>query len=353
MTPKATPNPDMLVIAREARELTQLAVAKGMGIQQPLLSMYEHALRVLPDEQVSRVSALTRFPEPFFFIAERRHGFASPCPTFYRKRAATTARGMKRIQAWANIFRIHIERLLRGIDLEEHVPHYDMLDPDMSPERAAALTRTAFALPQGPIKNLIEMVEACGIIVLRLDFGTTRIDAVSHWPRGYRPLILLNALMPPDRMRLSLAHELGHLVQHHPTATGDSEAEADRFAAELLMPAAEIKGELRKIDLPRLAHLKQCWGVSMQALLVRSHRLEAIGSSTYKRLCIEISRRGFRRHEPVEIPDEQPTFLRSVVQRHLGRDRLTLDQIGQMLAMHGEEVRSIYLPEPRRPRIAW
>jgi Zn-dependent peptidase ImmA (M78 family) len=51
----------------------------------------------------------------------------------------------------------------------------------------------------------------------------------------------------------------------------EQEAEANAFAAEFLMPAKEIKPQLRKLDLCRLAELKRHWKVSIQALIYRAH----------------------------------------------------------------------------------
>ena len=48
----------------------------------------------------------------------------------------------------------------------------------------------------------------------------------------------MNSDMPGDRHRFNLAHELGHALMHR-HSTGECESEANRFAAEFLMPKEE------------------------------------------------------------------------------------------------------------------
>ena len=59
------------------------------------------------------------------------------------------------------------------------------------------------------------------------------------------PVILINATSPTDRKRLTIAHELGHLVLHSVDVTEELEIEANWFAAEFLMPAEVIRPQLR------------------------------------------------------------------------------------------------------------
>lgn len=48
------------------------------------------------------------------------------------------------------------------------------------------------------------------------------------------PLFFVNVTIPADRVRFSLAHEIGHIVMHQ-LPTDDMEREADRFASFALI----------------------------------------------------------------------------------------------------------------------
>ena len=78
------------------------------------------------------------------------------------------------------------------------------------------------------------------------------------------------------RQRFDVAHEFGNLVMHSDAEPGGRTVEnhANRFAAELLMPAAEVRGELPTVmngaAWQSFARSKERWGASIQALLYRA-----------------------------------------------------------------------------------
>lgn len=90
------------------------------------------------------------------------------------------------------------------------------------------------------------------------DFGTHRMDGLSQWASDY-PIIMLNSALSADRKRLTLAHELGHLVLHNTYIDADMEAQPIEFAAELLMPAHIIESEFRNLTPAKLLAMKQVW----------------------------------------------------------------------------------------------
>jgi Zn-dependent peptidase ImmA (M78 family) len=113
------------------------------------------------------------------------------------------------------------------------------------------------------------------------------------------------------RSRFDAAQELGHLVAHGDQVWGVKEVEqqAHYFAAEFLMPAADIPRELpTEVDWPRLFDLKREWQVSLGALLMRARTLERLSPGQYLTAVKAASARGWRRIEPVPLgKPEQPT----------------------------------------------
>uniref|UniRef100_UPI000A5CA4A8 ImmA/IrrE family metallo-endopeptidase n=1 Tax=Vibrio campbellii TaxID=680 RepID=UPI000A5CA4A8 len=69
------------------------------------------------------------------------------------------------------------------------------------------------------------------------------IDAMSQRIDGMPVLFFVNVNAPADRLRHTLAHELGHMVLHTITFADDDEMEqeADAFAGAFLVPADEIR----------------------------------------------------------------------------------------------------------------
>ena len=138
---------------------------------------------------------------------------------------------------------MRVERLNRAFEQASpfRFKQFDLAEFE-NPAAVARLVRGTWLMPPGPVRNVTESIEEAGGMVVFSDFGTRQIDAISEWVPGSRPLFLINsnASIPWDRMRLTLAHELGHVLMHtFPSPTMEEEANA--FAAELLMPRKEIK----------------------------------------------------------------------------------------------------------------
>jgi Zn-dependent peptidase ImmA (M78 family) len=102
------------------------------------------------------------------------------------------------------------------------------------------------------------------------------------------------------------------MVLHTVTVKSDEEMEdeADAFAGAFLLPADEIRPQLRRFDLRQLANLKLYWKVSMAALAVRADRLKLITPYQSKMFWIEMGKLGYRKREPNELPKEHPSLLR-------------------------------------------
>ncbi len=136
-------------------------------------------------------------------------------------------------------------------------------------------------------------------------FDTDQLDAISQYVPGSKlpPLFYLNADTPADRLRFTLAHELGHIVMHHQqTNEANVEEEADRFAAEFLMPEQEIGTSLYALNIPKLTRLKGYWKVSMGAILRRARDIGKITDRQYRNLWEQMSRLGFQSASQASLP---------------------------------------------------
>lgn len=314
-TVDATATGQMLQLVRVARGLTQAQLAKKTGISQAVLSKVEGGVVRLDEDRLGMVAAQLGVPMARLTTGEPTGGFLSAC-AFHRKRNSLPVSDAKRIRADLDLRRMQIEALLPGevgVTVPRTAPSEDDWD---SPETIALEVRQAMGLEEGPVPDLVAAVEAAGAVVIVTDLGAARIDAIGSWPRGHRPVFMLNARTSADRRRFTLAHELGHAVMHELPAP-DQEAEADRFASELLMPSNSIRTELTALDLPRLVSLKPRWGVSMAALIRKARDVNAITDHDYKQLNIALSTAGYRTNEPVPLYEELPTLLHQNIRRRL------------------------------------
>jgi Zn-dependent peptidase ImmA (M78 family)/transcriptional regulator with XRE-family HTH domain len=337
-------NREMLTLARESRGWTQTDMAERLGIAQATISKIENGLREPTDEQIRRFASFLGYTPEFFFLTDQIRSFGSGC-TYRRARQRTAEARMKYLLGIINVRRIQIGQLLESVELNSQ-NEFVRLDVDEhgGPVKIAQRVRAMWKLPPGPIQNLTRAIEDAGGIIFRCDFGTRDVDAISQFLPGGTPLFLVNAAIPPDRLRFTLAHEAGHIVMHE-MPNDFMEKEADAFAAELLMPAAEIRTDLIDVSLSKLATLKGYWKVSMNALLKRAGDLKTITERRKQSMWTQMGKLGFRKHEPVSIPAEEPTLLDEMIATYSTDLGYNLAEISTVLHESEERIRDVFLPK--------
>jgi hypothetical protein len=68
---------------------------------------------------------------------------------------------------------------------------------------------------------------------------------------------------------------------------------------------------------------------------------------------IEMSKRGFRKREPVEATHlvERPSTLKSIIKAHLFDLEFSLDDLSEMFGLLVEDVEALYPVPPRKPML--
>lgn len=336
-------NPDMLVLARESRGLTQSELARKIDTTQSKISKLEDGLMELSRETAENLARALGYPEHFFY----QKGTSSVSPTFYRKYLTLPKLVLRQSIARMNIMKRQIASLLSAAEpLETKIPR---CEPDEFPGGVKAIAqhvRQIWGVAPGPIRNLTQLAEQSGCIVIHFDFGTKKIDGCSDVVDG-TPVIFLNQFMTPARMRFTLAHEIAHLVMHF-VAADENEQQANAFASELLMPESDIKSSLLPINIDRLARLKLHWRVSMQALLKRAEDLGVIRERTARYYWMLMGKLGYRETEPHEreIPRETPALLKQLIDMHLQDLGYTPAQLAYDLAANEADFAAWYQLQP-------
>jgi Zn-dependent peptidase ImmA (M78 family)/DNA-binding XRE family transcriptional regulator len=287
---------DVLAIARKARGLTQTELAEMVGLTQPAINRYEAGDRDPEPDTITALANALGVTKRLLTHGNRFRG-ALAVDAHMRRQKTTKASLWRQMEARLNLLRVHASFLFEEISImsDQHVPTFD--PEETSPEHAAQMVRAQWRMPLGPVVNLTRWLESAGVLVFEEDFGTHRIDGLSQWV-GDHPVMLINANAPTDRKRLTGAHELGHLVLHSSTPTEDMEDQASAFAAEFLMPFAEIGSELRRLDLGTLVEMKREWGVSMQAIIERAYRRKLVTPEVRTKFYKMMNARGWKTNEP-------------------------------------------------------
>ncbi len=341
---------DILRLGRQARKVTQTQLSKSSGLSQSFVSMVEDQLRTPTDEQALALGAALNFPVEFFHLCDPVLG-TGVGEIFHRKRKSIAKKEIDSIHAWMNIKTIALRRLVSPIEWPEiDLPSNSVA---LSPEDTARRLRASWYVTKGPVQSVSRLLQGAGVLIVPLETNNQRIDAIGQWTADLPPLIFVNPNIPQDRLRFTLLHELGHLVLHQ-RATNLSlnesiEEEANMFAAEFLMPAKDIKKDLRQLDIQRLAPLKLKWRTAMQALLIRAEQLGVNTPATSKRLWGEIGRNGWRTSEPteLEVRGEEP-FARYDELLWLYQSQLNYSpaDVGRVVSLHPFDIEEHLIRNP-------
>ncbi|WP_353070504.1 XRE family transcriptional regulator (plasmid) [Tunturibacter empetritectus] len=330
--------------ARELREFTQGKLAKAVGVSQALIASIETELRLPSEALLAKIAQALTLPIAYF--SEPQSLEIPPSSLLFRARASISNRAVTEASRVAEHVLALATSLAKHVDIPVHV-HPLHCDPTEAARRIRELLRVP---PLEPIPALIRSLERLGIWVLALPVLKDR-DAFCMWIEidgRSIPTIAVCMDQPGDRLRLSVAHELGHLLLHKDKLgriRSDLEKEAFAFGAELLMPEAAMRKELLPpVTLTTVSQLKPRWLVSMQALIRRGHDLRIVTERQYHYLFQRLSAAGWRKEEPNPIAIERPMLIRKMAEVAYGTplDYRSLAAACHMLPQEAERLLSFY-----------
>lgn len=329
-------NPYRVKQAREMMRLSQEELANIIGISQSFIAQFEAGWKQPTQENTEALSKALNVPVEFF---ERPNPPSFPVGSLlFRAHAQIPAVDKHEAHRYAELgyelavmlakkFRVRPTFKLPELPSEEFTNSKVI-------QHIAQLTRDALGIAPGvPIPNLSRLIEQSGAIIIALPIGfeNKSCDAFSQWAsldpevetaKTKRPFIVVVGKVPGDRLRFSIAHEIGHLILHHNNLRGilkTSEAEADAFASEFLLPEKEIRELIKSpVTLTNLVPMKEKWGVSIQALIKRANTLEIISDRQRTHLQKQLTTMELRKDEPGTVKPERPRALRQLVEMVYG-----------------------------------
>ena len=342
-------NPDMLIIARQSRGYTQKQLADLITpIRQSKLSKIESGIQNVSIQEAESMATALNYPVDFFYQKELSC-IPSISGLFHRKRATLSAKTLDKVHASIEIKCIQVKKLLNSISIDHlPIPSYNV--EDATPAEIARMTRVLWQLPRGPVRNLIDVIESAGGIIIPMDFGTDKIDAISRRTTSNVPLFFVDFSRPMDRIRFSLAHELGHMIMHK-IPSKEIEVEANDFAAEFLMPENDIKEDLENLTLRYLPTLKLKWKTSMAALIYRANDVSCIDEERKQHLYIQLSKRGYKSREPKELEPvrELPSLFYDLLKLHITDLKYTKKELSKLLLINENELDELFPSD--RPKL--
>lgn len=308
-------------------ELKDLISNQGVTISKASLSKYELDKSVPKATNLYYVSkALNTTPDYFLkktdfqikWIAFRKHSNLT-------KTEEERIKYIAKEQVEANLF---LNDLIGKSNLKYDLPVYKVSNFDEA-ESAANSLRSLWNIDNWPIDSITNLLEEKHFSLVDVE-STKGFDGLSGRTNNEIPLIISIGHNSVDRKRMSIAHELGHLVLDPKNI--DEEKAAFRFAAAFLAPGDCIKASLgskrKRIDIRELKLLKEEYGISIQALIKRCFDLNIIIENEYKRLIIFMRANGMYKNEPgVCTNKETPLKIKSNLLRVVAEGLTTESEV--------------------------
>lgn len=360
-------DPARFLQARRLAGQTKRAVAEALRVSPTAVSQWESGVTAPRPDHMGRLADFLDVPVSFLTVG-RPYARLEADAAHFRSLRSTPARERDKAiafteQVWELTFALEKRVQFPPVDLPGftggEVEHTNF---PTEPQAAARALRNYWGLGDGPVPQMVRLMEKHGIVATLVPFAggaTATVDAFST-SRLPRPVVVLTPDRANDvyRHRFTAAHELGHLLLHADDAPGDPvrEKEADKFAAEFLTPTASIVPSLPpRMDLHALDKLSSEWGVSVESLVYRCREVGSISESTYRRAFQRINQLrqvGLFRPEPATAhPGEVPVLLSQAfgVAESGG---LTIADLAREMQCSPRRVRMLLGYEDTRPSLA-
>ena len=308
-------NPRRLRSVRQARGMTLDALSAAMGgvVTKQALSKYETGSSV-PSPRVLVALAKALDIKAIELAVEPK---VQVSVIAFRKRAALTKGQQRAVEGETTLDlerRVALQELIGQQCVDLPLSRYEVATLD-DVEVAADRLRDSWHLGRDPIGRVVDVLEDRCVHVIEVDApqkfdGMSVVATVDSKPVA--AAVVTRRGVPGDRQRMSLGHELAHLVLSMDAGV-DEEKAAYRFGGAFLAPRetllAEVGHRRNDITSDELLILKRTFGMSLAALVFRLHDLGVIGDRYYQDWWKHINKMDWRKREPDELQREEPKWL--------------------------------------------
>ena len=193
------------------------------------------------------------------------------------------------------------------------------------------------------IVSAVELLESCGVKIIEIDHDDKFSGTCNT--AGTIPVIVINRNMTSERKRITIFHELGHLLMH--CAEGvDEEKMCNIFANEILIPSDKFTSLLgasrHDISLVELQAIQREYGISVDALMAKAAQLNIITNNRYtsyykKKNALPAFKEAV---EASHYPMEHTNRFERLVYRALASEVISTSKAAALLDISVNEVRN-------------
>jgi Zn-dependent peptidase ImmA (M78 family)/transcriptional regulator with XRE-family HTH domain len=347
-----------LTQARQARGISATDLASLVGVSLQSISKYENEHQTPKLDVLHKLAAALNMPRSYFF---RPMTDADQTPVYWRSRLSAPPVMRDRAGVRLEWMKELVDYIAGYFDLMPlNVPEIDRaLNSFDAIENVAIAIRRHWGIRPGPMPDVLEKLETNGILVSRIHVGAEKLDAFSQWSSRFKvPFIMLSRdKSSAVRQRFDALHELVHIVCHRAVAIKrmndrafykNMEKQDDRLACALLLPAKEFLDELYAPSLDAFVALKERWGASVGAMIMRCHALDLLDEDEVRRMWINYNRRGWRNGEPLDarLPKEAPFILRRSIEMLISEKVQSPSEILAALPFPAEDLEELAVLVP-------
>lgn len=326
-----------LKVARQYNTLTIGEVAERIGVSTQAVSQFENNKTEPKTENLFQIVNLLGFPKEFYFEEDKAD--IKVGATYFRSMASTSKKVQKSQIEKVKLLGTIYSCIGKFIDF----PKFNLRCSSMSDlENLAQEVREQWELGDGPIPNIIDVMERNGVIISSTFEENDKIDAYSQvWMMGREavPLVVLGHEKNFFRQQFNAAHELGHIItdgvydieEMSKLDYRNMENQMNYFAGALLIPKKKYLNDLcsrRRTDYQFYLELKRKYRVSAAALVVRANQLGAINANQYQYIMRQRSIKGYIKEEPYdnEIAAFKPRYLKQAMKMIIHDNKISGDE---------------------------
>ncbi len=330
---------------RLKKSMTKKMLAEKVNLSSMAITNYENGSR-MPNMDILKKLANALDIRVSDFLATRNNKLMFEHSEFYKKASfSITNQELVKEMTEEYFERFYTTVELLGGEILPDAPrcHYVPLTDDI--ENDAESLRIHLCLGKdGPIGNLITILENKGILIYICDINDDKFLGMNGFVNK-RPYIIVNKNLSPENSRLTIAHELAHLIFNWPKDLSEKsiEEKATNIAKAFLFPKNNAIFELgihRNKISNDMTLICQEYGISMSLLVKRAKALKIISNETVKNYNEMAKSLGWKKNEPTYIKKEETTLFEQLVYRAINENEINMKRGAELLKMPYDTVLS-------------
>jgi Zn-dependent peptidase ImmA (M78 family) len=317
-------------------------------VKKTSIAKYERA-EMMPDSRVVMALSLALGVLPGYFTREFNVSIQKP---EFRKKKSLGVKDLESIEQKVMTsleLYLELEELSGKTDVFERSLSSKIIYNEEDVEEAAEQLLTEWNLGLKGFSNVFSVLEEHGIRLIEVTADTT-FDGFSTYANGVIPVIVYNNVYTVERKRLTVLHELGHLLLNFDEAIQADEQRVEklcfRFGAALMMPRAcfykETGSKRHHLPLEELIILKNRYGISVAAIVRRAFTLGVINESYYLSKQFDLKKNRLEEGWGHYGIVEEPSRFIQLLLRSLAEQVISLEKASELAGMKSNEFMNKY-----------